>query len=138
MVMPIMTVEFSLLSDSRKDKPIWLCDVTTIQDDMLYCDMPVLEPKEKYNVKVVYGSTVSSDVGTVSLTDISTGLSTITIIAIGCGSGLVLLVVIVIIVVLKCRLSQTDRGIKKLQDKMDNLEMTVAKECKEGMCVCVG
>lgn len=110
------------------------CEVTTIQDKLLYCDMPQLDSTyKKYVVTVYYGSIVREEVGTVVVAS-DPQLPTLTIVAICVSCGVIFVIVIITIVVLKCRLSRTDQGMKKLQDKMDNLEMTVAKECKEGTC----
>lgn len=133
LVLPIVRVDMSLVGDDNGAGGVWRCNVSTIKDDMLYCDVPELDSGSKYNVVVSYGERLRENVGTVSMLA-SNALTQLQIIAIAVGSGSFLIIVIIIIVVLKCRLSKTDQGMKKLQDKMDTLEMTVAKECKEGEC----
>jgi len=47
-------------------------------------------------------------------------------------ASFIVLVLIIVCVVIRVRLNASDQHMKKLQGQMDNLEMRVAKECKEG------
>lgn len=108
------------------------CNITTVQDTMLYCDVPEdLEPSNKYDVTVSYGSLLKKRVGTVSLT-VSKELTELQIIVIIVSISVFLVICIIVVVVLRHKIKKSDQGMKKLRDKMDMLELTVAKECKEG------
>lgn len=56
------------------------------------------------------------------------------IILIACGGGLLLLIVIIVIIMYRLKSKKNDSMMKKMQNQMDNLELKVAKECKEGIC----
>lgn len=129
-VMPLLTVNITAHEkDKRSDSPL-ICSVTNIENDYLICELPKLDSTLKYQVSVGYGKLLTQNLGLLSTT--TEGLSIETYIGIGVGIGLFAIIVVIIIIVLKCRVTKTNQGMKKLQVKMDNLEMTVAKECKEG------
>lgn len=126
----MLSVNITATDAKAADKPL-SCSVTHVQDNLLYCNLPVLDSSKKYRVSAGYGSLLSEDLGVISTSSESI-LTTEMIIGIGAASAVFVIIVIIVIVVLKCRVTKTNQGMKKLQDKMDNLEMTVAKECKEG------
>ena len=128
-VKPMLTVNLTREDSRQSDAPL-TCTVTHVQNDQLYCDLPVLAKSQKYLVSVGYGDLLTQQVGTISTAN--EVLPQEAYIGIGVGCGLFIIIVVIIIIVLRCRVTKTNQGMKKLQDKMDNLEMTVAKECKEG------
>lgn len=132
-VKPMLTVNLTLEDDRQGGRERLSCTVTHVQSDQLYCDLPVLESSQKYKVSVGYGELLTEDVGIVSTVN-EANIPQEAYIAIGVGCGVFIIVVVIVIIVLRCRVTKTNQGMKKLQDKMDNLEMTVAKECKEGRC----
>ena len=54
------------------------------------------------------------------------------IILIAAGGGFLVLLIIVIIIMYRRKSKKNDSMMKKMQNQMDNLELKVAKECKEG------
>ena len=131
-IMPMIRVTL-IIKDKEIVESLLPCNVTAVRETILYCEVPELETSKVYHVQVEYGKILKFDLGTVSKTS-SAALGQLELIGIGVGCGVFVIIVVVIIIVLRCRLSQTDQGMKKLKDKMNHLEMTVAKECKEGLC----
>jgi len=61
-----------------------------------------------------------------------------TVIAALCGIGLfVALVIVCVLVAYRRKSHESSQVMKRMQSQMDVLEIRVAKECKEGVCVCV-
>lgn len=120
--------------DMRDGKTVKDCVVKSIQETELYCQYPELEEGVEYQVMVHYGRYLQQELGVVVRKDISSlALTTEQIVYIGVGTGtfLIILLVVLILCIRKYK-NRSETEMKKFKAKMDNLEMEVAKECKEG------
>ena len=121
------------LTDKAKSGEELDCPVSSVQNTRIFCERPELKISHQYAITVYYGENLSQTIGSITRSPDSFPEEYIYIIASVVGGVVVIVIIIVICVVRKYK-NSADSKMKKYQDKMDNLEMTVARECKEGMC----
>lgn len=111
------------------------CTVKSIQY-LLSCKPPKSEPPSIQGgahpeVIVRVGKNLTFTLGTLMYEEDAFDLPVMYIILIACGGGLLLLIVIIVIIMYRLKSKKNDSMMKKMQNQMDNLELKVAKECKE-------
>ncbi|XP_052060190.1 plexin-A4-like isoform X2 [Mytilus californianus] len=111
------------------------CEVKSIQF-LLSCKPPKNQPTalsggQYPEVIISVGKNLTVTLGNLKYGENEIGLPTMYIILISAGGGLLLLVVIMVLCLYRVKSKKNDSMMKKMQNQMDNLELKVAKECKE-------
>lgn len=111
------------------------CVVKSIQY-LLTCEPPKKQPESlnggQYpEVIVSIGENLTVSLGTLRYEENEYPLPMMYIILIAVGGGCLVIVIMVIIIMYRLKSKKNDSMMKKMQNQMDNLELKVAKECKE-------
>lgn len=106
------------------------CTIMHFVDTAVVCMLPPLDTAQELQMVVSFGNRLNFSVGTVAYEDPEV-LSLPVIAGIVGGVAGLCIIVVIIIVVLVAKARKSDRDAKSLKAQMDNLEMRVAKECKE-------
>ena len=111
------------------------CEVKSVQY-LLTCIPPKTQPKSinggQYpEVIVSIGDNLTIPLGILRYEESEYPLPMMYIILIAAGGGFLVLLIIVIIIMYRRKSKKNDSMMKKMQNQMDNLELKVAKECKE-------
>lgn len=119
------------LTDTGKSREELDCPVSSVQNTRIFCDRPEMQISQ-YSITVYYGENLSEMIGTITRTQEDSLSQDHIIIIASVASGVFVIVIIIVVCIVRRYKSNADNKMKKYQDKMDNLEMTVARECKEG------
>ncbi|KAK3102934.1 hypothetical protein FSP39_015076 [Pinctada imbricata] len=112
------------------------CNGTFIMTEKLTCTPPKYQPPSrkggKYpEVEVIIGSNFSQYIGQLKYDESEFPLPYEYIILIAVGGGVLVIAVIIVIIMYTMKAKKNDSMMKRMQIQMDNLELKVAKECKE-------
>ena len=84
-------------------------------------------------LQVLIGRNFSQPIGYLKYEGPQTHFPLPVIIGIIAGASLLILIIVIICIAYHRKSQESDRVMKRMQNQMDKLEASVAKECKEGM-----